>query len=66
MSIYKEILREALIKGPGLNIYIIFSQISKKEIKIFPKGSFPPVLIFPLELSSYLKKRYFLEPGSAN
>jgi hypothetical protein len=66
MFIYKEILREILTKGPGLNTYIIFSRISKEEIKIFPKSSFLPVLIFSLGPSSYLKERYPLEPGSIN
>ena len=66
MSIYKEILRQILTKGPGLNAYIILFQTPKKEIKTSPKGSFLPVLIFFLGLSSYLKKRYFLEPGSIN
>jgi hypothetical protein len=66
MFIYKEILREVPTKGPGLNIYIILSRISKEEIKIFPKGSFLLVLISFLEFSSYLKKKYSLKPGFAN
>jgi hypothetical protein len=66
MSIYKEILQEVLTKSPRLNTYIISSRIPKKEIKTSPKGSFFLVLIFSLEFSSYLKKRYSLEPGSAN
>jgi hypothetical protein len=66
MSIYKEILREALTKGPGLNTYIISSRIPKKEIKTFSKDSFLLVLIFPLGFSSYLKKRYSLKSGSIN
>ena len=66
MSVRKEILREAFIKGPGLNACIIPSRIPKEEIKTSFKGSFLLVLIFPLGLSSYLKKRYSLKPGSVN
>jgi hypothetical protein len=59
MSVYKEILREILTKGPGLNTCIISSWTSKKEIKTFSKSSFFPVLIFSLEFSNYLKKKIF-------
>jgi hypothetical protein len=66
MSVYKEILQEALTKGPGLNIYIILFLIPKEEIKILGEITSFLVPVLTSGPSSYLKKRYSLKLDFAN